>query len=97
MTDFTTAPEKSLAEWRKANRWASEAEEAVFLASVAYARGRGPLPAETTRQGAKDLRQRASALLEGSLAELQVSRPAYGSSHAGPSWDGAQEHSQRAR
>lgn len=97
MRDARSEPEKCLAEWRKANRWATEAEDAVFLASMAYARGSGPLPAESTRQAAKDLRQRATALLDEALAELQDAEPGFRPGNTGSGWPQPQRHSHRTR
>lgn len=73
MKDVNSEPGKALAEWRKASRWATEAEEAVFLASMAFARGEGPLPAPSTREAAMQLRSRANDLYEVAISQLLAS------------------------
>lgn len=64
-----------LALWREANRQATEAENAFFEASMAYASGRGPMPPPDMAENAERLRERAKALFHQSLQSLQLRSP----------------------
>lgn len=53
-----------LAQWREANRLASEAESALFDATMKYTSGQGPCPSEEMMEHARVLRAEAKALFE---------------------------------
>jgi hypothetical protein len=59
-----SSPLSLLAQWREANRSASEAEQAIFEASLMFDKGYGPEPTPEDRRRIQFLRTRASELLE---------------------------------
>jgi hypothetical protein len=62
-----------LAQWREANRLASEAEGALFDATLKYASGQGPRPTEEMMEEARVLRTQAKALFERAVQRVQSS------------------------
>lgn len=62
-----------LAQWREANRLASEAESALFNATLRYASGQGPRPTEEMMEAARMLRAEAKALFERAVQRVQSS------------------------
>ncbi|MDB5943923.1 MAG: hypothetical protein JWQ13_3489 [Ramlibacter sp.] len=66
-----SSPETILAQWREAHREASKAEQALFDASLLYARGNGPKPPEQTVARARELRARARDLLQLAMDRLR--------------------------
>lgn len=62
-----------LAQWREANRLASEAESALFDATLKYAAGQGPRPTEEVMEEARVLRAQAKALFERAVQRVQSS------------------------
>ena len=64
-----------LANWREANRRASEAEHALFQAVIAYGKGEGPMPTEEHWQEAQMLRRSAKRLFEEAMASLNAVPP----------------------
>lgn len=67
-------PDSALARWRSAARLATEAEQAYFEASMAYAKGLGPMPGQETADNVQVLRQEASSLFETAMAEFEQQR-----------------------
>jgi hypothetical protein len=62
-----------LAQWREANRLASEAESVLFDATLKYASGLGPRPTEEMMEEARVLRAEAKALFESAVQHVQSS------------------------
>ena len=68
-------PSKALllfAEWRAANKAATEAEIAQFDATLVYLRGSGPKPAETQLQRTNELRAHAAELFRLAMAQFDT-------------------------
>lgn len=60
-----------LAQWREANRLASEAESALFNATLKYVSGQGPRPTEDMMEEARALRAQAKAFFERAVQHVQ--------------------------
>lgn len=71
------SPQTLLAQWREANRIASEAEQALFEASLMYGKGQGPMPTEEEMQRTRDLRTAAGQLLKLAMAEFSGGGASY--------------------
>jgi hypothetical protein len=64
------SPQSLLAMWRETARQASEAESALFEATMAYTSGRGPKPSDESMEEARRLRASAGELLDEAMQQF---------------------------
>jgi hypothetical protein len=66
------SPATVLARWRAANRAASDAESALFEATMKYTAGRGPRPTDEEMDRCKQLRALSADLFKQAMSELDA-------------------------